>query len=284
MKKAILPIIIGYSAIIMLSGCQSSNDDSNISTIINSDLLSESNGFHSSSATSSSIRDNETNYSSTESKKEENSSSVISTSDINQSDIASSSSSQSSVTTSSSIKDNEINSSPNESKNESNSSSTSDKNISNTTSESNNSQTETPNSTSSESSGNNSMPNNSTPGNNVSEPGTVEIIDGLLELKRDGQARGEIEPGMKIDYRKATLAKGRNVTFNIDCKQKLATIKITLTDQKTGKYFEGSATGKGVISFDIDADGEYVVSIENCSDKATYFTIEYRIGDETNSI
>lgn len=89
---------------------------------------------------------------------------------------------------------------------------------------------------------------------------------------------------MKIDYRKATLAKGSNVTFNIDCKQKLTTIKITLTDRKNGKYFEGSATGKGVISFDIDADGEYVVSIENCSDKATYFTIEYRIGDETNSI
>lgn len=89
---------------------------------------------------------------------------------------------------------------------------------------------------------------------------------------------------MKIDYRKATLTKGSRVTFNIDCKQKLATIKITLTDRKNGKYFEGSATGKGEISFDIDADGEYVVTIENCYEKATYFTIEYHIGDETNSI
>lgn len=281
MKKAILPIIIGYSAIIMLSGCQSSNDESNISTVINSDILNESSSSQSSAATSSSNKDNGTNSSSTESRNENNSSSVSSTSNINQSDISSESNgSQSNVTTSSSNKDNGINSSPNESKNENNSSSTSDKNISNTTSESNNSQTEAPNSTSSESSATNSMPS----GNNVLEPGTVEIIDELLELKRDGQARGEIEPGMKIDYRKATLTKGSNVTFNIDCKQKLTTIKITLTDRKNGKYFEGSTTGKGVISFNIDTDGEYVVLIENCSDKATYFTIEYRIGDETNSI
>ena len=266
MKKAILPIILGYLAIIMLSGCQSSNNESNISTVINSDLLSESSSFQSSSVTSSSIRDNETNSSSPESRNEDNLSDV--------------SSSQSSVTTSSSNKDNEINSWPNESKNENNSSSTSDKNISNTTSESNNFQTEVPNSTSSESSGTNSIPSS----NNTSEPGTVEIIDGLLELKRDGQARGEIEPGMKIDYRKATLTKGSNLTFNVDCKLKAAIIKITLTDHKTGKYFEGSATGKGVISFDIDADGEYVVTIENCFEKATHFTIEYHIGDETNSI
>ena len=262
MKKSILSIILGYSAVIMLSGCKTSNDELNSSNVINSDILSESSNFQSSVATSSSIKDTGTNSSSTESRKDENSSSV--------------SSSQSSATISSSIKDNEINSSPNES----NSSSTLDKNISNPTSESNNSQTEAPNSTSSESSGTNSMPS----GNSVSEPGTVEIIDELLELKREGQARGEIEPGMKIDYRKAPLTKGSNVTFNIDCKQKLTTIKITLTDRKTGKYFEGSATGKGVISFDIDTDGEYVVTIENCSDKATYFTIEYCVGDQTNSI
>lgn len=266
MKKAILPIILGYSAIIMLSGCQSSNDESNISTVINSDLLSESSSFQSGSATSSSIKDNETSSSSPESRNEDNFSNV--------------SSSQSGSATSSSIKDNETSSSSSESRNENNSSSTSDKNISNTTSESNNSQTEPPNSASSESNGTNSMPS----GNSVSEPGTVEIIDELLELKRDGQARGEIEPGMKIDYRKAILTKGSNVTFNIDCKQKLAIIKITLTDQKTGKYFEGSTTGKGAISFDIDADGEYVVTIENCYDKATYFTMEYRISDKANTI
>lgn len=276
MKKSILSIILGYSVIITLSGCKTSNDELNSSNVINSDILSESSSFQSSAATSSSNKENETNSSQIESKNEDNSSSTGSTPDINQSNISSeSNSSQSNVTTSSS-----------ESRDEDNSSSMPNINNSNATSESNNSQTEAPNSTSSESNGTNSMPsgNNSTPGNNVSEPGTVEIINGLLELKRDGQARGEIEPGMKIDYRKATLAKGSNVTFNIDCKQKLTTIKITLTDRKTGKYFEGSTTGKGVISFNIDTDGEYVVSIENCSDKATYFTIEYRISDETNSI
>lgn len=76
MKKAILPIILGYSAIIMLSGCQSSNDESNISTVINSDLLSESSSFQSGSATSSSIKDNETISSSSESRNENNSSST----------------------------------------------------------------------------------------------------------------------------------------------------------------------------------------------------------------
>lgn len=269
MKKAILPIIIGYSAIIMLSGCQSSNDESNISSVINSDLLNESSSFQSSVTSVPNSKDTETNSSSAESRKEENSSSISNTSGINQSDTSSeSNSSQSSVTSSSNERIPENNSSaPNV-------------NNSDTTSESNNSQTEVPNSTSSESSGTTSIPSS----NNTSEPGTVEIIDGLLELKRDGQARGEIEPGMKIDYRKATLTKGSRVTFNVDCKLKVAIIKITLIDHKTGKLFEGSSTGKGVISFDIDADGEYVVTIENCYEKATYFTIEYHIGDEINSI
>lgn len=63
MKKTILPIIIGYSAIIMFSGCQSSNDESNISTVINSDILNESSSFQSSAATSSSIKDTGTNSS-----------------------------------------------------------------------------------------------------------------------------------------------------------------------------------------------------------------------------
>lgn len=268
MKKSILPIMLGYSVMIMLSGCQSSNDESEISNVINSDILSENIGFQSGLVITPNIKDTETNSSSTESGIEENSSSISNTPDINQSDTSSeSSSSQSSVTISSSESIPEDNSSAPNTKN------------SNTTSENNNSQTET-NSTSSESSGTTSIPSS----NNTSEPGTVEIIDGLLELKRDGQARGEIEPGMKIDYRKATLTKGSRVTFNVDCKLKSAIIKITLTDRKNGKYFEGSATGKGEISFDIDADGEYVVTIENCFEKATYFTIEYHIGNETNSI
>lgn len=283
MKKAILPIILGYSAIIMLSGCKTSNDELNSSNVINSDILSESSSSQSNVTTSPNNKDNETNSSSTESGSEENSSSVSSTSDKNQSNIAiGSSSAQSSVTTSSSNKDDETNSSSSESRDENNSSNVSDINNSNITSESNNSQTDIPNTSNSESNETNSQPSSSN--SNVSEPGKVEIIDELLELKRDGQARGEIEAGMKIDYRKATLTKVSNVTFNVDCKQKLTNIKITLTDRKTGKLLEGNVIGKGEISFDIDTDGEYIVTIENCSDKGTYFTIEYRINDKANTI
>lgn len=106
----------------------------------------------------------------------------------------------------------------------------------------------------------------------------------LLELEREGQVHGEIEAGHKIDYRKATFAKGSNITFYVDCEQELTDIKITLTEQKTGKRLEDNIIGKGELSFEIDTDGEYVVTIENCSEKGTHFTIEYRIGDKSDTI
>lgn len=156
--------------------------------------------------------------------------------------------------------------------------------------ENNNFRADIPNSTSSaddeasppsSSNGNISDDFNQQPHNNA---GAVIVIDGLLELESEGQARGEIEAGMKIDYRKAALAKGSSITFNVDCKRELTDIRITLTDLKTGHYFEDHVIGNGESLFEIDADGEYVVTIENCSDKGTHFTINYRINEKTNAI
>jgi len=126
---------------------------------------------------------------------------------------------------------------------------------------------------------NSSSPDFNTDDNNKLEFGNVDIIDGLLELDSEGQARGEIEAGHKIDYRKATLAKGSSITFNVNCKQELTDIKITLTERKTEERLEGNVIGKGELTFEIKSGGEYVVTIENCSQKGTYFTIEYRISD-----
>lgn len=120
--------------------------------------------------------------------------------------------------------------------------------------------------------------------NEASEAGEVEIIGELLELGCDGQARGEIEADMKIDYRKAILSKGSTVTFNVDCKQELTNIKITLTDLKTGDFLEDNIIGKGELCFRSDTDSEYIVTIENCSDRGTYFTIEYHISNKFNTI
>lgn len=119
---------------------------------------------------------------------------------------------------------------------------------------------------------------------NKLEFGNVDIIDGLLELDSEGQARGEIEAGHKIDYRKAMLAKGSSITFNVNCKQELTDIKITLTERKTEERLEGNIISKGELTFEIKSGGEYVVTIENCSQKGTYFTIEYRISDNTVTV
>lgn len=118
----------------------------------------------------------------------------------------------------------------------------------------------------------------------ILESGSVDMIEDLLELDREGHARGEIEAGSKIDYRKAKLEKGNRITFNVDCKQEFTDIKITLTEQKTGKRLEDNVIGKGELSFEIKTDGEYIVTIENCSEKGTHFTIEYRIDDKANII
>jgi len=130
---------------------------------------------------------------------------------------------------------------------------------------------------------NSSSPDFNTDDNKL-EFGNVDIIDGLLELDSQGQARGEIEAGHKIDYRKATLAKGSSITFNVNCKQELTDIKITLTERKTEERLEGNVIGKGELTFEIESGGEYVVTIENCSQKGTYFTIEYRISDNTVTV
>lgn len=106
----------------------------------------------------------------------------------------------------------------------------------------------------------------------------------MLELDSEGLARGEIEAGHKIDYRKATLAKGSSITFNVNCKQKLTDIKITLTERKTEERLEGNVISKGELTFEIKSGGEYVVTIENRSQKGTYFTIEYRISDNTVTV
>ncbi|MBD5080664.1 MAG: hypothetical protein HDT44_02745 [Ruminococcaceae bacterium] len=224
MKKTILPIVLGYAAIIMISGCQMSNNELNGSTDINSDVLSEN-------------------------RNEDNPIIMGSTSDkIHFSAESESNNSQTNATTSSNTESNETNFLP----------------INNDK--------------------NNPSDSNSKPGNDALEAGEVEIIDELLELKSDGQAHGEIEAGMKIDYRKATLTEGSCVTFNVDCEQKLTNIKIALTDLKTGKYMEDHIIGKGELFFEADTDGEYVVTIENCSDRGTYFTIGYRINEKTNTI
>lgn len=130
---------------------------------------------------------------------------------------------------------------------------------------------------------NSSSPDDNSDDNKL-EFGNVDIIDGLLELDSEGQARGEIEAGHKIDYRKATLAKGSSITFNVNCKQELTYIKITLTERKTEERLEGNVISKGELTFEIESGGEYVVTIENCSQKGTYFTIEYRISDNTVTV
>lgn len=126
------------------------------------------------------------------------------------------------------------------------------------------------------------VPDPSKPGDDIF--GITIVSDELLELKREGQARGEIEAGSKIDYRKAVLVKGSVIKFNIDCEQELTNIKITLTERNTGHFLEDKVIGKGELSFEIESDGEYVITIENCSDKGTHFTIEYCINSWTNAI
>ena len=46
----------------------------------------------------------------------------------------------------------------------------------------------------------------------------------------------------------------------------------------TGTILEGSVTGSGDISFEIDTADEYTAVLENCSLHEVKFTIDYSVG------
>ena len=97
-------------------------------------------------------------------------------------------------------------------------------------------------------------------------------------MKNEGSLRGEIETTHKLSIGKMELSEGDTVLFHIETKSADAELKITLTGTGTDTILEGSVTGSGDISFEIDTADEYTVTLENCSLRGVQFTIDYLIG------
>lgn len=74
------------------------------------------------------------------------------------------------------------------------------------------------------------------------------------------------------------LSKGDTVVFHVEAKFADAELKITLIGAGAGTMLEGSVTGSGDISFEIDTADKYTAVLENCSLRGVRFTIEYSVG------
>ena len=107
---------------------------------------------------------------------------------------------------------------------------------------------------------------------------TLDKQDGERELKNEDSLRGEIEVTHKLPIGKTNLFEGDTVVFHIEAKSADADLKITLTGTGTGTILEGSVTGSGDISFEIDTADEYTAVLENCSLHEVKFTIDYSVG------
>ena len=114
--------------------------------------------------------------------------------------------------------------------------------------------------------------------NDSPDAATLDKQDGERELKNEDSLRGEIEVTHKLPLGKMNLSKGDTVVFHIEAKSADADLKITLTGTGTGTILEGSVTGSGDISFEIDTADEYTAVLENCSLHEVKFTIDYSVG------
>ena len=114
--------------------------------------------------------------------------------------------------------------------------------------------------------------------NDTSGAVTVVTQTGERELKNEGSLRGELEVAHKLPIGKRGLSEGETVLFHIETKSDGAELKITLTGAQTGIVLEGSVTGSGDISFEIETADEYTVVLENRGRSAVQFTIDYSIG------
>ena len=114
--------------------------------------------------------------------------------------------------------------------------------------------------------------------NDSPDAATLDKQDGERELKNEDSLRGEIEVTHKLPIGKANLFEGDTVVFHIEAKSADADLKITLTGTGTGTILEGSVTGSGDISFEIDTADEYTAVLENCSLHEVKFTIDYSVG------
>lgn len=108
--------------------------------------------------------------------------------------------------------------------------------------------------------------------------GYATLLSEERELKKEGSLHGEIEISHKLPCGKVNLSEGNTVLFRIETKSDGAELKITLTGAETGTALEGSVTGSGELSFEIDIADEYAVTLENCSLRGVKFTIDYSIG------
>lgn len=98
------------------------------------------------------------------------------------------------------------------------------------------------------------------------------------ELKSEGRLRGEIEVNHKLPCGKGTFATDSTILFSISTGSDESELKIILTGTKTGTLLEGSITGSGDISFEIDTADEYTAVLENCSLRGVKFSIDYFVG------
>ena len=114
--------------------------------------------------------------------------------------------------------------------------------------------------------------------NDSPDAATLDKQDGERELKNEDSLRGEIEVTHKLPIGKTNLFEGDTVVFHIEAKSADADLKITLTGTGTGTILEGSVTGSGDISFEIDTADEYTAVLENCSLHEVKFTIDYSVG------
>lgn len=110
---------------------------------------------------------------------------------------------------------------------------------------------------------------------------TLDEQAGERELKNEGSLRGEIEVTHKLPIGKRGFSEGDTVVFHVEAKSAGAELKITLTGTGTGTILEGSVTGSGDISFEIDTADEYTAVLENCSLRGVQFTINYSVGGST---
>lgn len=116
--------------------------------------------------------------------------------------------------------------------------------------------------------------------NDSDAAGTATLSEqaGERELKNGDSLRGEIEVTHKLPLGKMNLSKGDTVVFHVEAKFADTELKITLTSGGTGTILEGSVTGSGDISFEIDTADKYTAVLENCSLRGVRFTIEYSVG------
>ena len=114
--------------------------------------------------------------------------------------------------------------------------------------------------------------------NDSPDAATLDKQDGERELKNEDSLRGEIEVTHKLPIGKTNLFEGDTVVFHVEAKSADADLKITLTGTGTGTILDGSVTGSGDISFEIDTADEYTAVLENCSLHEVKFTIDYSVG------